>query len=104
MDEDKRTGRRFARKIEDFTCERCGEEIKGNGYTDHCPFCLVSKHVDIMTGDRSAKCWGLMYVERALYAHDGYIIYYKCEKCGAHKKVGAAASDNIEALSELIAC
>lgn len=36
----------FTRVIEDFICENCGTEVKGNGYTNHCPKCLWSKHVD----------------------------------------------------------
>ena len=29
--------------------------MKGNGYTNHCPKCLWSKHVDINPGDRGAN-------------------------------------------------
>ncbi len=53
-------GRRFQRRIENFTCGNCGAEIVGGGYTDHCPFCLFSKHVDVNPGDRNAKCGGVM--------------------------------------------
>ena len=52
--------KRFNRRIEDFTCEHCGTEVHGNGYTNHCPNCLWSKHVDINPGDRAADCGGLM--------------------------------------------
>ena len=50
----------FIRKTEDFVCENCGQEVKGNGYTNHCPRCLYSKHVDINPGDRASDCGGLM--------------------------------------------
>ena len=50
----------FKRKIEDFVCGNCGENIKGDGYTNHCPKCLWSKHVDINPGDRASDCGGLM--------------------------------------------
>ena len=43
----------FTRKVEDFTCEHCGREVHGNGYTNHCPHCLHSKHVDVNPGDRA---------------------------------------------------
>jgi len=46
--------RLFTRNIENFTCERCGAAVEGNGFTNHCPACLCSKHVDINPGDRAA--------------------------------------------------
>ena len=52
--------KRFTRTIENFTCGICGTEVKGSGYTDHCPKCLWSEHVDIFPGDRKAECGGLM--------------------------------------------
>ena len=36
----------FIRKTEDFICENCGAVVVGNGYTNHCPACLYSKHVE----------------------------------------------------------
>ncbi|HCR42265.1 TPA: hypothetical protein DIV45_02815, partial [Patescibacteria group bacterium] len=36
----------FIRTKEDFTCENCGHRVKGSGYTNHCPKCLYSQHVD----------------------------------------------------------
>jgi len=39
--------RKFSKKVENFTCEACGNKVKGSGYTDHCPNCLYSKHVDV---------------------------------------------------------
>lgn len=50
--------KKFQRQIEDFVCEKCGKEVKGDGYTDHCPRCLRSKHVDVNPGDRRSKCNG----------------------------------------------
>ena len=52
--------KKFQRTIEDFTCEQCNFAVKGNGYTNHCPKCLWSKHVDVNPGDRAATCGGLM--------------------------------------------
>ena len=47
---------------EDFICENCHKEVKALGYTarDHCPYCLYSKHVDIMPGDRQNPCKGAL--------------------------------------------
>ncbi|MEK7061411.1 MAG: RNHCP domain-containing protein, partial [Patescibacteria group bacterium] len=43
----------FVKKIEDFVCKVCGTKVKGTGYTNHCPNCLYSLHVDEeVPGDR----------------------------------------------------
>ncbi len=93
---------RFTRKKEDFTCERCGAQVTGTGYTDHCPSCLVSKHVDKMPGDRENKCKGVMKPISAEYRNGSYIIYYKCEKCGLNTHVTANEADNKAVLESLI--
>jgi len=28
--------KKFQRNKEDFICEKCGLEVEGNGYTNHC--------------------------------------------------------------------
>jgi hypothetical protein len=96
----KSTGR-FTRKKEDFTCEVCGTAVKGNGYTDHCPNCLWSKHVDKNPGDRASKCNGLMKPVIAEYLKGEYILDYECAKCKVRKSVTAAADDNSELLINL---
>jgi hypothetical protein len=38
-----------------FRCEHCQQMVQpvtNGSYRNHCPFCLHSKHVDIMPGDR----------------------------------------------------
>ena len=52
--------KQFKKVQEDFICEMCGAKVSGNGYTNHCPECLTSKHVDINPGDRACDCHGLM--------------------------------------------
>jgi len=94
--------KRFSRRIEDFVCEVCGTHVKGNGYTDHCPNCLSSKHVDINPGDRKSDCGGIMVPVRTEYAKHEFFIYYRCTKCGAEKRVKAAKDDNKELLMELL--
>jgi len=92
---------RFTRVIEDFKCEFCGFIVKGSGYTDHCPNCLTSKHVDVMPGDRASKCKGEMRPIRAEYKNGEYKIEYVCSKCNQHKKVNSAKGDNEQLLEEL---
>ncbi len=95
-------GRKFERKIEDFSCENCGTSVKGDGYTDHCPSCLYSKHVDINPGDRNCDCKGIMEPIAAEVKKDGYRIYYKCLECDYTHRVKSSPEDNFEAILPLI--
>lgn len=88
----------FQRRKEDFRCEHCGESITGNGYTNHCPKCLYSRHVDIHPGDRAAECGGLMepiFLEREKGEQK---LTHRCIVCGYEKKNKASAEDDFEAL------
>ncbi len=96
------TEKRFQKREEDFVCINCGRHVKGNGYTDHCPYCLTSLHVDINPGDRASDCKGVMRPIHAEYKHGEFIITYKCEHCGMEKKVKAAKDDNIDLLMALV--
>ena len=63
--------KKFIKVKEDFVCEHCGAEVKGDGYTNHCPKCLWSKHVDVHPGDRAAECGGMMALFDELVTVDG---------------------------------
>jgi len=92
----------FIRVKESFTCEHCGTRVEGNGYTNHCPRCLYSKHVDLETpGDRLNPCRGLMEPIGIEVKKGEYIIIHKCTKCGEIKKNKAAPGDNFEAILKL---
>jgi rubrerythrin len=93
--------KRFQKRVEDFICEKCGNEVKGNGYTDHCPECLWSKHVDINPGDRKSRCGGLMEPIGAEFKSNGYTVYYRCAKCGFKHRVKSAPKDNFEEIIKL---
>ncbi len=90
--------KRFQRKIEDFTCEKCGEEVKGDGYTNHCPVCLWSKHVDINPGDRASVCEGLMEPVDKEIEKDGYVITHRCQICKYEKRNKATSEDDFDKL------
>ncbi len=93
--------KKFQRTREDFTCEHCGLVVKGNGYTNHCPRCLWSKHVDINPGDRQATCHGLMAPVGVEMKGGKYIILHRCLSCGFEKRNQAAQEDNFEVILQL---
>ena len=87
---------KFKRKIEDFVCENCGMEVKGNGFTNHCPKCLYSRHVDIFPGDRSETCVSLMMPISAKESRGEWSIIHKCQKCGKEQKNKISKEDDFE--------
>lgn len=95
-------GRRFTRTVGDFVCENCNTSVKGNGYTDHCPCCLYSKHVDINPGDRDCDCQGLMEPVAVEIKRGEYRIHYKCLDCGYTHQVRSSSEDSFEAILSLI--
>lgn len=92
---------KFTKNIENFTCLVCGEEVTGNGFTDHCPKCLWSKHIDINPGDRKAKCLGLMEPKGVIKEKGQWKIVYQCQVCGYNHQCKSADNDNMEKIIEL---
>lgn len=72
----------FTRRVEDFDCLHCGAVVRGDGYTNHCPHCLWSRHVDVEPGDRAAECGGPMEPIGALSQGTGWIVVQRCGSCG----------------------
>lgn len=93
--------RKFIRKKEDFTCENCGVFVKGSGYTNHCPKCLWSKHVDINPGDRENACGGLMKPIRIEMKGREYMIVAKCVKCGLEKRNKTDKEDDMSIIMKV---
>ncbi len=94
--------KKFQRTIEDFICENCGEKVKGTGYTNHCPACLWSKHVDINPGDRANSCGGLMKPIEAYFKSQQWYINQECQKCGEIKTIKVLLEDNQEIIQEIL--
>lgn len=92
----------FKRTIENFTCGNCTYEVKGNGFTNHCPKCLFSKHVDINPGDRALvdECGGLMEPIDAYIKKDKYQIKHKCLICGFESTTKTQDEDDISTFLE----
>ena len=86
----------FIRTVEDFTCGHCGAVVVGNGYTNHCPVCLWSKHVDIAPGDRQSACAGLMKPTFLEQEKGEWVITHTCVVCGHTKRNKLSPADNFE--------
>ena len=94
----------FSKNDNGFKCVNCGKEVSPLGYTsrNHCPYCLHSIHVDVTPGDRANDCKGL---QRPIAIENnpkkGYVIVYKCEKCGAVTRNKSATDDDFEEIIKI---
>lgn len=88
----------FIKVVEDFTCDKCGFAVKGGGYTNHCPHCLWSKHVDVNPGDRAAVCGGLMEPVAIEGSSPEYRILHRCIHCGFERRNLSSSDDDSQAL------
>ncbi|RIK37117.1 MAG: RNHCP domain-containing protein [Chloroflexi bacterium] len=69
-----------------FCCEHCQQLVQpvtNGSYRNHCPFCLRSKHVDIVPGDRRNPCGGLMDPIGLRVGRKGYQLVFRCRRCRA---------------------
>ena len=100
---------KFTRINESFDCQNCGRTVPLAETTcrDHCPVCLWSLHVDINPGDRAADCGGLLRpISYSANKKKGWMIHYRCEKCGTEKlnrvlEHDVHLADSIDALLKL---
>ncbi|MBQ3415168.1 MAG: RNHCP domain-containing protein [Clostridia bacterium] len=95
---------KFTEIDEEFICENCGKKVPKLGYScrNHCPYCLHSKHIDINPGDREETCHGVLEpVGLDIDSKKGYVIIFKCKKCGAIRKNKAAKDDDMDAIIKL---
>ena len=91
--------KRFSKNDSGFVCVGCGVIVAPLGITsrDHCNVCLAGLHVDINPGDRENKCRGVLKpIGIRVDAKKGYIIIYRCAKCGKEINNKAAGDDNFE--------
>ena len=98
--------RNFTEIDEEFICENCGKKVPKLGYScrNHCPYCLHSKHLDKNPGDRQEECHGDMEpVGLEMNNKKGYVIVFKCKKCGMIRKNKAAKDDSMDLIIKLSA-
>lgn len=95
--------KQFTMRDENFVCEHCFNEVSKLNYTarDHCPYCLYSKHVDIMPGDRKNECLGLLKPVGIEKFKQSYKILYQCTKCHQTHKNIMAEDDNMDLIIHL---
>ena len=88
---------------EEFICENCNKKVSKLNYRarDHCNYCLYSKHVDIMPGDRANNCHGLLVPIGIEKYKNTYKIIYKCNKCNKIHKNIMASDDNYDEIIAL---
>jgi hypothetical protein len=79
------------------------QKVQGSGFTNHCPHCLWSRHVDINPGDRAASCRGLMEPVAIELKSGEKIIVHRCLSCGELRRNKAAAEDRLEAMLKIMA-
>jgi hypothetical protein len=86
---------KFIKNKEDFVCQNCGTLVVGNGFTNHCPKCLFSLHVDNDPGDRANDCGGLMEPIGVETIGGQYDIIHRCKNCGKIKNNKTSKDDDI---------
>ncbi len=91
----------FTKVTENFECKKCGQEVQGSGYTNHCPNCLYSLHVDNYPGDRASTCCGLMKPSVEKVSGSNYTLKHTCIKCGHSKVNKSAKDDNVQEIIKL---
>ncbi len=96
-----RSNKKFQKTVEDFACQNCGREVVGSGYTNHCPHCLWSKHVDVYPGDRASECGGMMEPVGLENKKSEWSLIHKCLRCGHVKNNKASSQDDQDKIIEL---
>jgi hypothetical protein len=92
----------FTRVREDFACLHCGRLVHGDGYTNHCPYCLWSRHVDEEhPGDRAAICGAAMEPIAAMTEGNGMVVVQRCTGCGLVWRNKVSRADDREAVLAL---
>ena len=94
--------KQFKKVQEDFICEMCGAKVSGNGYTNHCPECLTSKHVDINPGDRACDCHGLMPAVGLDTKNGEFVLVQRCQKCGFVRRNKIWENDSQKAIRAIM--
>lgn len=78
-------------------------EAPGTQNRNHCPYCLYSKHVDIVRGDRKSACGGMMKPIGIVKRDNGeQLIVHQCRGCGFVSKNRVAGDDDDQLIADLV--
>jgi rubrerythrin len=82
-----------------FVCQNCSFVVNdpdcGTKNRNHCPNCLHSVHLDDVSGDRTAKCGGLMEPISVWVRRNGeWAVMHRCNVCGTIHSNRIAPDDN----------
>ncbi|MFZ4515280.1 MAG: RNHCP domain-containing protein [Acidimicrobiia bacterium] len=94
---------RFVRRTEDFACVQCGTTVHGDGYTNHCPRCLWSLHVDVNPGDRAADCGGPMQPVGIEQRGGEWRVVQRCTQCGHRRPNRISDADDPQVVRAIAA-
>lgn len=83
----------------EFVCKHCGQVVPvaapGMAHRNHCPRCLWSVHLDDQSGDRAARCGGMMEPVAISVRQGGeWLLIHRCRECGALRANRIAGDDN----------
>ena len=95
----------FEKNDSGFICRTCKKNVQPLKYSsrDHCTKCLCSIHIDINPGDRANTCLGtLIPVDVTINNKKGYIITYKCDKCGILHNNKSAEDDTFSTILKVM--
>ena len=95
----------FEKNDSGFICEVCKKAVPPLVYSsrDHCTNCLCSLHVDINPGDRQNTCGGVLVpIGVTQNSKKGYIITYKCQKCGKTHNNKCAEDDKFSTILKIM--
>ena len=85
---------------EAFVCAHCGARVPSlaSGSTrNHCPYCLWSKHVDQVPGDRASGCGGMMAcIDVQQNPRRKWMLVHRCVRCGTVRRNKAALDDAVQ--------
>ena len=93
---------KFKKNVEEFICEHCGNSVKGNGFTNHCPKCLWSKHVDVFPGDRLEACGGMMEPINVEKKGNDYMLIQQCVACAKEFRIKVSQEDDFDEVIKIV--
>lgn len=95
--------KQFIRNKEDFVCSVCSYHVQGTGYTNHCPNCLYSLHVDTHPGDRQEQCHGIMKpIDIVTQGGSPVDVIHQCQRCHVIKTNKLDDKDSMDAIIQVM--